>query len=101
MPSRYDAVQGVRLDVDRERTGAVDRGDIGDAGRLPVAPAAGRGRGVDVGRTLVGRLVDLEDPVQRQIDTTSAPDNLGSGNGPDWTYKREGGQMLLVTIPGG
>ena len=36
-----------------------------------------------------------------EIDTTSAPDNLGSGNGPDWTYKREGGQMLLVTIPGG
>lgn len=34
------------------------------------------------------------------VDTTSAPDNLGSGNGPDWQYKREGGQLLLVTLPG-
>lgn len=33
------------------------------------------------------------------IDTTSAPDNLAPP-GPDWTWKREGGQLLLVTIPG-
>ena len=33
------------------------------------------------------------------IDTTSAPDNLAP-EGPDWTWKREGGQLLLVTIPG-
>jgi hypothetical protein len=33
------------------------------------------------------------------IDTTSAPDNLAPV-GPDWTWKREGGQLLLVTIPG-
>ena len=33
------------------------------------------------------------------IDTTSAPDNLAPA-GPDWTYKREGGQLLLVTHPG-
>jgi hypothetical protein len=33
------------------------------------------------------------------IDTTSAPDNLAPA-GPDWTWKREGGQLLLVTIPG-
>ena len=35
-----------------------------------------------------------------EIDTTSAPDNLAPA-GPDWTWKREGGQLLLVTIPGG
>ena len=33
------------------------------------------------------------------VDTTSAPDNLAPA-GPDWTWKREGGQLLLVTIPG-
>jgi hypothetical protein len=33
------------------------------------------------------------------IDTESAPDNLAP-EGPDWTYKRVGGQLLLVTIPG-
>ena len=33
------------------------------------------------------------------IDTTSAPDNLAPA-GSDWIYKREGGQLLLVTIPG-
>jgi hypothetical protein len=33
------------------------------------------------------------------VDTTSAPDNL-LPEGPDWTYKRVGGQLLLVTIPG-
>jgi hypothetical protein len=36
-----------------------------------------------------------------EIDTTTAPDNLGDHDGPDWTWKREGGQLLLVTIPGG
>jgi hypothetical protein len=35
-----------------------------------------------------------------EIDTTSAPDNLLPA-GPDWTWKREGGQLLLITIPGG
>ena len=35
-----------------------------------------------------------------EIDTTSAPDNLAP-EGPDWQWKREGGQLLLVTIPGG
>lgn len=35
-----------------------------------------------------------------EIDTTTAPDNVGAA-GPDWTWKREGGQLLLVTIPGG
>ena len=33
------------------------------------------------------------------IDTTSAPDNVAPV-GPDWTWKREGGQLLLVTLPG-
>lgn len=33
------------------------------------------------------------------VDTTSAPDNLGAV-GSDWTFKRVGGQLLLVTIPG-
>lgn len=33
------------------------------------------------------------------VDTTSAPDNLAPV-GPDWTWKRTGGQLLLVTIPG-
>lgn len=33
------------------------------------------------------------------INNTSAPDNLAPA-GPDWTWKREGGQLLLVTIPG-
>ncbi len=33
------------------------------------------------------------------VDTTSAPDNLAPA-GPDWTFKREGGQLLLVTLPG-
>jgi hypothetical protein len=33
------------------------------------------------------------------VDTTSAPDNLAP-EGADWTFKREGGQLLLVTIPG-
>ena len=35
-----------------------------------------------------------------EIDTTSAPDNLAPV-GPDWTWKREGGQLLLITVPGG
>jgi hypothetical protein len=39
------------------------------------------------------------------IDTTSAPSNLGGVNDPenddpDWQFKREGGQLLLVTLPG-
>ena len=34
------------------------------------------------------------------VDTTSAPDNIATGNGPDWQYKREGGQLVLVTLPG-
>lgn len=33
------------------------------------------------------------------MDTTSAPDNIGAA-GPDWQFKREGGQLLLVTLPG-
>ena len=33
------------------------------------------------------------------INNTSAPDNLAPA-GPDWTWKREGGQLLLVTLPG-
>jgi hypothetical protein len=36
-----------------------------------------------------------------EIDTTSAPDNVPVDGVPDWTWKREGGQLLLVTIPGG
>lgn len=35
-----------------------------------------------------------------EIDNDDAPDNLGPA-GSDWQYKREGGQLLLVTIPGG
>lgn len=35
-----------------------------------------------------------------EVNSTSAPDNLAPA-GPDWTFKREGGQLLLVTIPGG
>ena len=39
------------------------------------------------------------------IDTTSAPSNLDGVNDPenddpDWQFKREGGQLLLVTLPG-
>jgi len=39
------------------------------------------------------------------IDTTSAPSNLDGTNDPeaddpDWQYKREGGQLVLVTLPG-
>jgi hypothetical protein len=39
------------------------------------------------------------------IDTTSAPSNLGGVNDPenddpDWQFKREGGQLLLVTLAG-
>lgn len=34
------------------------------------------------------------------IDTADGPDVVGGGNGPDWLYKREGGQLLLVKIPG-
>lgn len=33
------------------------------------------------------------------IDNTSAPDNIGAA-GSDWQFKREGGQLLLVTLPG-
>ena len=36
-----------------------------------------------------------------EIDTTSAPDTFAPHPTPDWTWKREGGQLLLVTIPGG
>ncbi|MEO7229840.1 MAG: hypothetical protein ABIZ30_04520, partial [Candidatus Limnocylindrales bacterium] len=35
-----------------------------------------------------------------ELDTTSAPDNFVDGFS-DWTLKREGGQLLLITIPGG
>lgn len=35
-----------------------------------------------------------------EINTLTAPDNLAP-TGPDWTWKREGGQLLLITIPGG
>jgi hypothetical protein len=35
-----------------------------------------------------------------EIDTLTAPDNFDP-IGPDWTWKREGGQLLLVTVPGG
>lgn len=34
------------------------------------------------------------------IDIAAGPD-LVAPAGPDWTYKREGGQLLLVHIPGG
>jgi hypothetical protein len=34
------------------------------------------------------------------VDTALGPDVVGSGDGPDWLYKREGGQLLLVKIPG-
>jgi hypothetical protein len=39
------------------------------------------------------------------VDTTSAPNNLNGANDPlgtqpDWQYKREGGQLVLVTLPG-
>jgi hypothetical protein len=34
------------------------------------------------------------------VDTAPGPD-LTLPAGPDWTFKREGGQLLLVTIPGG
>jgi hypothetical protein len=33
------------------------------------------------------------------VDIADGPDVIGGG-GPDWTYKREGGQLLLVRIPG-
>jgi hypothetical protein len=35
-----------------------------------------------------------------EIDTTTAPDNLAPV-GPDWTWKSAGGQLLLITVPGG
>ena len=39
------------------------------------------------------------------VDSTSAPSNLDGANDPenndpDWQFKREGGQLLLVTLPG-
>jgi hypothetical protein len=34
-------------------------------------------------------------------DTQPGPDIHTASVGPDWTYKREGGQLLLVRIPGG
>ncbi len=33
-------------------------------------------------------------------DQTSAPDGPDAGSAPDWTFKREGGQLVLVTLPG-
>jgi hypothetical protein len=33
------------------------------------------------------------------VDIADGPDVI-AGGGPDWTYKREGGQLLLVRIPG-
>ena len=35
------------------------------------------------------------------VNTAPGPDISNPPAGVDWTYKREGGQMLLVTIPGG
>ena len=34
------------------------------------------------------------------VEKADGPDNLAPA-GPDWTWKREGGQLLLITIPGG
>ncbi len=34
------------------------------------------------------------------VQKADGPDNLAPA-GPDWTNKREGGQLLLITIPGG
>lgn len=34
------------------------------------------------------------------VQKADGPDNLAPA-GPDWTWKREGGQLLLITIPGG
>lgn len=34
------------------------------------------------------------------VEKADGPDNLAPV-GPDWTWKREGGQLLLITIPGG
>lgn len=33
------------------------------------------------------------------VETAPGPD-LVPPEGPDWLYKREGGQLLLITIPG-
>ena len=34
------------------------------------------------------------------VDKAVGDDNVAPA-GPDFTYKREGGQLVLVTIPGG
>ena len=33
-------------------------------------------------------------------DQLNAPDGPDGGTAPDWTFKREGGQLLMVTLPG-
>jgi hypothetical protein len=35
------------------------------------------------------------------VEKADGPDGPDSGTAPDWTWKREGGQLLLITIPGG
>jgi hypothetical protein len=34
------------------------------------------------------------------VDTAPGPDFVNPPAGPDWLYKREGGQLLLLTVPG-
>lgn len=34
------------------------------------------------------------------VDTAPGPDFVDPPPGPDWLYKREGGQLLLMRIPG-
>jgi hypothetical protein len=34
------------------------------------------------------------------VDTAPGPDFVNPPTGPDWLYKREGGQLLLLRIPG-
>ena len=34
------------------------------------------------------------------VDKLAGPDALGAGNGPDYFYKKEGGQLILLTLPG-
>jgi hypothetical protein len=34
------------------------------------------------------------------VDKLAGPDLLNAPNGPDYFYKREGGQLILLTLPG-
>lgn len=35
------------------------------------------------------------------IEKAAGPDTIAPAGNPDWTYKREGGQLVLIRVPGG